>query len=116
MSFGEEFSPQKKWIDSAVMYADSKGVLLVHAAGNDAKNVTQQITSRIRILRIPILKRLTGLRLAPVVMRKRVVLSRHFPIMANRKLICSLLAYASILLYQADTITEMHRVPVWRLL
>ncbi len=39
MSFGKEFSPQKKWIDSAVMYADSKGVLLVHAAGNDAKNV-----------------------------------------------------------------------------
>jgi len=39
MSFGKEFSPQKKWIDSAVMYADSKGVLLVHAAGNDKENV-----------------------------------------------------------------------------
>lgn len=38
MSFGKGFSPQKKWVDDAVRYADSKGVLLVHAAGNDAKN------------------------------------------------------------------------------
>lgn len=39
MSFGKSFSPEKKWIDDAVRYADSKGVLLIHAAGNDAKNV-----------------------------------------------------------------------------
>jgi cell wall-associated protease len=39
MSFGKEFSPQKKWVDDAVKYAESKGVLLVHAAGNSAKNV-----------------------------------------------------------------------------
>lgn len=39
MSFGKEFSPEKKWVDSAVKYAESKGVLLVQAAGNDAKNV-----------------------------------------------------------------------------
>lgn len=39
MSFGKEFSPQKKWVDEAVKYAESKGVLLVHAAGNSAKNV-----------------------------------------------------------------------------
>ncbi len=39
MSFGKDFSPEKKWVDDAVKYADSKGVLLVHAAGNDAKNV-----------------------------------------------------------------------------
>jgi len=39
MSFGKSFSPQKKWVDEAVKYAESKGVLLVHAAGNDAKNV-----------------------------------------------------------------------------
>ena len=38
MSFGKGFSPQKQWVDDAVRYADSKGVLLVHAAGNDAKN------------------------------------------------------------------------------
>ncbi len=39
MSFGKSFSPEKKWIDDAVKYAELKGVLLVHAAGNDAKNV-----------------------------------------------------------------------------
>jgi cell wall-associated protease len=39
MSFGKSFSPDKKWVDEAVEYAKSKGVLLVHAAGNDAKNV-----------------------------------------------------------------------------
>lgn len=39
MSFGKSFSPQKKWVDDAVKYALSKGVLLVHAAGNDGKNV-----------------------------------------------------------------------------
>ncbi len=39
MSFGKSFSPEKKWVDDAVKYAESKGVLLVHAAGNDAKNI-----------------------------------------------------------------------------
>lgn len=39
MSFGKSFSPQKNWVDDAVRYAQSKGVLLVHAAGNDGKNV-----------------------------------------------------------------------------
>lgn len=39
MSFGKSFSPEKKWVDEAVKYAESKGVLLVHAAGNDAKNL-----------------------------------------------------------------------------
>jgi subtilisin family serine protease len=39
MSFGKSFSPEKKWVDDAVKYAESKGVLLVHAAGNDAKDV-----------------------------------------------------------------------------
>lgn len=39
MSFGKDFSPQKKWVDEAVKYAESKGVLLVHAAGNDHKNI-----------------------------------------------------------------------------
>lgn len=39
MSFGKDFSPQKKWVDSAVKYAEIKGVLLVHAAGNDGKNI-----------------------------------------------------------------------------
>ena len=39
MSFGKDFSPQKQWVDDAIRYAESKNVLLVHAAGNDAKNV-----------------------------------------------------------------------------
>ena len=39
MSFGKSFSPEKKWVDEAVKYAESKDVLLVHAAGNDAKNI-----------------------------------------------------------------------------
>jgi len=39
MSFGKSFSPEKKWVDEAVEYARSKGVLLVHAAGNEHKNI-----------------------------------------------------------------------------
>lgn len=39
MSFGKDFSPQKKWVDEAFRYAESKGVLLVHAAGNDNKDI-----------------------------------------------------------------------------
>jgi len=39
MSFGKSFSPEKQWVDSAAKYAESKGVLLVQAAGNDAKDV-----------------------------------------------------------------------------
>jgi subtilisin family serine protease len=41
MSFGKSFSPEKKWVDEAVRYAESKGVLLVHAAGNDGKNIDE---------------------------------------------------------------------------
>ncbi len=39
MSFGKDFSPQKEWVDDAVQFAASKGVLLIHAAGNDRKNI-----------------------------------------------------------------------------
>ena len=39
MSFGKGFSPQKVWVDDAVKYAASKGVLLVHAAGNSSQNL-----------------------------------------------------------------------------
>jgi len=39
MSFGKSYSPEKKWIDEAVAYAATKDVLLVHAAGNDGKNL-----------------------------------------------------------------------------
>ena len=39
MSFGKDFSPEKEWVDDAFRYAEKKGVLLVHAAGNDRKNI-----------------------------------------------------------------------------
>ncbi|TAH21725.1 MAG: peptidase S8 [Cytophagales bacterium] len=39
MSFGKSFSPDKAIVDAAIRYAEQKGVLLVHAAGNDHKNV-----------------------------------------------------------------------------
>ena len=38
MSFGKSYGFNKKVVDDAVKYAESKGVLLVHAAGNDSKN------------------------------------------------------------------------------
>ena len=38
MSFGKSFSPYKRVVDEAVKYAESKGVLLVHAAGNSNAN------------------------------------------------------------------------------
>ncbi|MCY7352349.1 MAG: S8 family peptidase [Cytophagaceae bacterium] len=41
MSFGKAYSPQKEWVDEAVRYAQSKGVLLIHAAGNEANNTDE---------------------------------------------------------------------------
>ena len=41
MSFGKAWSPYKQLVDDAVKYADAKGVLMVHAAGNDGEDVTQ---------------------------------------------------------------------------
>ncbi len=38
MSFGKGFSPEKVAVDKAVKYAEQKGVLLVHAAGNDGND------------------------------------------------------------------------------
>ncbi len=38
MSFGKNFSPQRKFVDEAIKYAEQKNVLLVHAAGNQAEN------------------------------------------------------------------------------
>lgn len=42
MSFGKGFSPQKEVVDKAVKYAESKGVLLIHAAGNDADDLDKE--------------------------------------------------------------------------
>ena len=38
-SFGKDFSPHKKWVYDAIKYAAKKDVLIVHAAGNDAKDL-----------------------------------------------------------------------------
>jgi cell wall-associated protease len=38
MSFGKGFGPYKSAVDKAVKYAMSKGVILVHAAGNDTED------------------------------------------------------------------------------
>jgi len=39
MSFGKAYSPFQKEVYDALAYASSKDVLLVHAAGNDGKNI-----------------------------------------------------------------------------
>lgn len=42
MSFGKYYSPQSKWVEKAMRYAMRKNVLLVHAAGNDKKNIDEE--------------------------------------------------------------------------
>ncbi len=44
MSFGKAESPQKSWVDEAALYAQSKGVLLISAAGNDGQNIDDKKT------------------------------------------------------------------------
>ncbi|MGI8496272.1 MAG: S8 family peptidase [Gemmatimonadaceae bacterium] len=39
MSFGKGYSPYKVAVDDAVKYADSHGVLMIHAAGNDGEDL-----------------------------------------------------------------------------
>jgi len=41
MSFGKPYSPYKAAVDDAVKYADSHGVLMVHAAGNDGADLSK---------------------------------------------------------------------------
>ncbi len=41
MSFGKYFSPHKEWVWDAIEYARQHDVLLVNAAGNDAKDMDQ---------------------------------------------------------------------------
>lgn len=42
MSFGKAYSPHAQEVYEAFAYADSKGVLLVHAAGNDDKDIEEE--------------------------------------------------------------------------
>lgn len=39
MSFGKSWSPNKEWVFDAIKYAAAHDVLLVHAAGNDSKDI-----------------------------------------------------------------------------
>ena len=41
MSFGKAYSPRKDIVDEAVRYAESRGVLMVHGAGNDGDDVSK---------------------------------------------------------------------------
>lgn len=41
MSFGKAYSKHQKEVYEAMAYADSKGVLLIHAAGNDGENLDE---------------------------------------------------------------------------
>ena len=43
MSFGKSYSPNPEWVYEALEYAASKDVLLVHAAGNDHKNILEYL-------------------------------------------------------------------------
>jgi len=38
-SFGKTFSPNAEWVRDAIEYAAKKNVLIVHAAGNDSRNL-----------------------------------------------------------------------------
>ncbi|HEX2168001.1 MAG TPA: S8 family peptidase [Longimicrobiales bacterium] len=42
MSFGKAYSPFKDVVDAAVRYAQERGVLLIHAAGNDSKDLATE--------------------------------------------------------------------------
>jgi subtilisin family serine protease len=50
MSFGKPYSPEKKWVDEAVKYAEQKGVLLVSAAGNESENLDEHVHYPTRIV------------------------------------------------------------------
>jgi len=39
MSFGKDYSPNQAYVSDAIAYAREKGVLLIHAAGNDGQDI-----------------------------------------------------------------------------
>ncbi|SHL47592.1 S8 family peptidase [Hymenobacter psychrotolerans] len=43
MSFGKYYSPQREAVEEAMKYAASKGVLLVHSAGNESQDIDVQV-------------------------------------------------------------------------
>lgn len=48
MSFGKGYSPQKEYVDAAIQFADSTGVLMISGAGNGSDNIdsTESYPSR----------------------------------------------------------------------
>ena len=42
MSFGKSFSPEQAWVDSAIRYAASKDVLIIHSAGNESYDLNNK--------------------------------------------------------------------------
>lgn len=42
MSFGKVVSPNQDAVEEAIIYSEEKGVLLIHAAGNEGKNVDKE--------------------------------------------------------------------------
>ena len=42
MSFGKSFSPEKAWVDSAIRYAETKDVLVLHSSGNEGVNIDEK--------------------------------------------------------------------------
>ena len=62
MSFGKDYSPHQYEVYQAMLYADTNGVLMIHAAGNDAKDVDVQPnfpTSRYNFQEEPFMNLLT---------------------------------------------------------
>lgn len=43
MSFGKQFSLRKDWVNEAIKYAELKNVLIIHSAGNTAKNIDENL-------------------------------------------------------------------------
>lgn len=43
-SFGKGYSPKKEWVYDAIRYAEKNDVLIVNAAGNDAKDIDVNVT------------------------------------------------------------------------
>ena len=43
MSFGKPVSPYKQFVDDAIRYAASKGVLLIHGSGNDGEDISENV-------------------------------------------------------------------------
>jgi hypothetical protein len=41
MSFGKDYSPWRDIVEDAIQYAEENGVLLVHASGNDGRDLSQ---------------------------------------------------------------------------